>query len=332
MYRGLVFVAFALAFVVVVFGAYVRLNDAGLGCPDWPGCYGPATVPQAQAMGAAAQDKFAGSGLEPRKAWIEMIHRYLAGTLGLLILAIAILAWRRARSRSSTRVPWLQTILVALVAFQAALGMWTVTLLLKPAIVTLHLLGGMLTLSLLAWLALREMTWRPLPHAVVASKWRPWAMLALAIAFCQILLGGWVSTNYAALACVDFPTCHGTLAPPADYQHGFHVFRELGMSPEGTPLSNEALNAIHWTHRLGAVLTLLLVGGVGVATLRPDRLRPFALLVLVALALQIGIGISNVLLMLPLGLAVAHNAGAAFLVIALLMLNFRLSHPDVSLA
>src|SRR6185369_17176604 len=211
-----------------------------------------------QAMGAAAQDKFAGSGLEPRKAWIEMIHRYLAGTLGLLILAIAILAWRRARSRSSTRVPWLQTILVALVAFQAALGMWTVTLLLKPAIVTLHLLGGMLTLSLLAWLALREMTWRPLPHAVVASKWRPWALLALAIAFCQILLGGWVSTNYAALACVDFPTCHGTLAPPADYQHGFHVFRELGMSPQGPPLSNEALNAIHWTHRLGAALTLLL--------------------------------------------------------------------------
>jgi cytochrome c oxidase assembly protein subunit 15 len=260
-----------------------------------------------------------------------MIHRYLAGTLGLLILAIAILAWRE-RSDSSARRPWLQTILVALVAFQAALGMWTVTLLLKPAIVTLHLIGGMLTLSLLAWLALREFAWRPLPHAAADARWRRWALLALVIAFCQIVLGGWVSTNYAALACIDFPTCHGTFAPPADYQHGFHVLRELGMSPEGTPLSNEALNAIHWMHRLGAVLTLLLVGGVGIAMLRPNRLRPFALLVLVALALQVGLGISNVLLQLPLALAVAHNAGAAFLLTALLMLNFRLSQRQIALA
>jgi cytochrome c oxidase assembly protein subunit 15 len=215
------------------------------------------------------------------------------------------------------------------VAFQAALGMWTVTLLLKPAIVTLHLVGGMLTLSLLAWLALREMQWRPLQYEI-AARLRLWAVLALAVAFCQIVLGGWVSTNYAALACTDFPTCHGTFAPPADYAHGFHVLRELGMSPEGTPLSNQALTAIHWTHRLGAVLTLLLVSDVTLAALRVKPLRPFALLVLAALAIQVGIGVSNVVFLLPLWLAVAHNAGAAFLLAALLVLNFRLSHPHAS--
>ncbi len=232
MYRNVVFLAFGLAFAVVVFGAYVRLNDAGLGCPDWPGCYGHATVPQPDTMRATAAAKFPGAGLEPRKAWIEMIHRYLAGTLGLLILALAILAWRRRMRPGATtgvrRTPWLQTILVVLVAFQAALGMWTVTLLLKPAIVTLHLVGGMLTLSVLAWLAMRELPWRPLPGYETAARLRPWTVLALVVVGCQIVLGGWVSTNYAALACTDFPTCHGTFAPPADYAHGFHVLRELG--------------------------------------------------------------------------------------------------------
>jgi cytochrome c oxidase assembly protein subunit 15 len=326
MYRRIVFLALALACLVVVFGAYVRLNDAGLGCPDWPGCYGHVAVPQSDLARATAEAKFPGAELEPRKAWIEMIHRYLAGVLGLLILAIAILAWRRRGAGT----PVLQTVLVLLVAFQAALGMWTVTLLLKPAIVTLHLLGGMLTLSLLVWLALREVEWRPLPQGETVARLRPWALLALGVAFCQIAVGGWVSANYAALACIDFPTCHGTLAPPADYAHGFHVLRELGMSPEGAPLSNEALNAIHWTHRLGAMLTLLVVGGTALAALRLERARPFALLVLIALAIQIAIGISNVVFLLPLWLAVAHNAGAGFLLIALLMLNFRLSHRYTS--
>jgi len=334
MYRNVVFLAFGLAFAVVVFGAYVRLNDAGLGCPDWPGCYGHATVPQPDTMRATAAAKFPGAGLEPRKAWIEMIHRYLAGTLGLLILVLAILAWRRRMRPGATtgvrRTPWLQTILVVLVAFQAALGMWTVTLLLKPAIVTLHLVGGMLTLSVLAWLAMRELPWRPLPGYEPAARLRPWTVLALVVVGCQIVLGGWVSTNYAALACTDFPTCHGTFAPAADYAHGFHVLRELGMSPEGAPLSNQALNAIHWTHRLGAMLTLLLVGGVALVASRLKPVRSCALLVLAALAIQIGIGVSNVVFLLPLWLAVAHNAGAAFLLASLLMLNFRLSHAQAS--
>jgi cytochrome c oxidase assembly protein subunit 15 len=322
MYKSLVLLAFTLALVVVVFGAYVRLNDAGLGCPDWPGCYGHAAVPPA--------DDFPAAGLAPRKAWIEMIHRYLAGTLGLLILALAILAWRRRR-RSGARpavptAPWLQTILVLLVLFQAALGRWTVTLLLKPAIVTLHLLGGMLTLSLLAWLALRELNWRPWSADQRAAQLRPWAALALVVAFCQIALGGWVSTNYAALACLDFPTCHGSFAPPADYVEGFHVLRELGMSPAGTPLSAQALTAIHWAHRAGALLTLLVVGGMALRAARLQPARAFALLVLAALALQISIGIGNVVFLLPLWLALAHSAGAAFLLTALLMLNFRFSH------
>ena len=208
--------------------------------------------------------------------------------------------------------------------------MWTVTLLLKPAIVTLHLVGGMLTLSVLAWLACaschggRCRAMKP-PPACVRGQCSRWLLLG-----CQIVLGGWVSTNYAALACTDFPTCHGTFAPPVDYAHGFHVLRELGMSPEGTPLSNQALNAIHWTHRLGAVLTLLLVGGVALAASRLKPVRPFALLVLAALAIQVGIGVSNVVFLLPLWLAVAHNAGAAFLLTSLLMLNFRLSHAQAS--
>lgn len=319
MYRKLVFIAFALAMVVVVFGAYVRLNDAGLGCPDWPGCYGHPTVPHSDAARASAEAKFPGAEIEPRKAWIEMIHRYLAATLGLLILAIAVLAWRRGRG-----LPLLQLVLVALVVFQGALGMWTVTLLLKPAIVTLHLMGGMLTLSVLAWLALREVEWRPLRPAAPTGGLRVWALVALLVVYAQIVLGGWVSTNYAALACTDFPTCHGTFAPDADYAHGFHVMRELGMTPDGTPLSNAALNAIQWMHRLGATLTFVVVGGLAFTALRHERIRPFAVAVLLALLLQIAIGIGNVLLLLPLSLAVAHNAGAALLLLSVLMLNFRL--------
>jgi heme a synthase len=334
MYAKLVFLAFVLACVVVVFGAYVRLNDAGLGCPDWPGCYGRVAVPHSDDARALMQANFPDAKLEPRKAWIEMIHRYLAATLGLLILAIAFLAWRRRRAGTwalgqRARVPLMQSLLVVLVAFQGALGMWTVTLLLKPAVVTLHLLGGMLTLGMLTWLLLRELEWRPLRPGEPAARLRPWASLALLVAFGQIALGGWVSTNYAALACIDFPTCHGSFAPPADYAHGFHVLRELGMSPEGAPLSNDALNAIQWAHRIGALLTFLVVGGVAAAAVLIERVRPFALLVMGALVVQVTIGIGNVVLLLPLWLAVAHNAGAAFLLVALLMLNFRLARRSV---
>src|SRR5438067_3362702 len=226
--RVLSIVAAALALVVVVVGAYVRLSDAGLGCPDWPLCYGrplPADIADAG---------------DHARAWKEMGHRYLAGTLGLVIVALAVAAWRTCRSRG------LAAALVLLVAFQAALGKWTVTMLLKPAIVTAHLLGGMATLALLVWLALSQ--W---PHAAYPAmrSIRPIAALALAAVAVQIALGGWVSANYAALACPDLPLCRGELLPAMDFANGFHLVRELGQTAEGKPLSSDALTAIHWSHR-----------------------------------------------------------------------------------
>ena len=235
-FRSLVYATTALAFVVVAVGAFVRLSDAGLGCPDWPGCYGQVTPAHAEEEIARAVGDQGGGEHGPvslRKAWKEMAHRYLAGTLGLLIVSIAILAWRqRGVLRQSPALPGA---LVGIVMLQAALGMWTVTLLLKPVVVTLHLLGGMATFALLAWLALRQ-------HALsdggdassaAARRLQPWALGGLAILVLQIALGGWVSSNYAALACIDFPTCHGVWRPNMDFRHGFQLVRELGRTGGG---------------------------------------------------------------------------------------------------
>jgi len=322
MYRKLVLLAACLALVVIVAGAYVRLEDAGLGCPDWPGCYGQLIgVPDKPDELAKAERDFPGKRVDAARAWTEMFHRYLAGTLGLLILAIAAVAWRgRDELRQS---PWLATALVVLVAFQATLGMWTVTMLLKPAIVTLHLLGGMATLALLAWLALREID-PPVAPAAPARGLRRWAALGLAVLAAQIALGGWVSANYAALACTDFPACHGRWLPEMDFGHAFHVVRELGVTADGAPLSQEALNAIHWSHRVGALVTLAYLGGLAVGALRTPVLRVQGMVLLALLLAQAGLGIANVLLRLPLALAAAHNAGAALLLASLVMLNFTL--------
>ncbi len=324
MFRKLVFAAACLAFFVVVVGAYVRLEDAGLGCPDWPGCYGHLVgVPDQAHEVAKAQQSF-GKQVDIGRAWKEMFHRYLAGTLGLLILAIAVLAWRK---RSALRQsPVLASAIVALVLLQAMLGMWTVTMLLKPAIVTLHLLGGMTTLGLLAWLGLRQqLSLNGSGDPGQARRLRPWAGLGLVIVVAQIALGGWVSTNYAALACVDFPTCHGEWLPQMDFRHAFQVVRELGMTAAGAPLSYEALTAIHWTHRVGALVTLLYIGGLALAALRTRGFALLGALLLVILLLQVSLGVANVVMHLPLPLAAAHNAGAALLLIMLIMLNFILS-------
>ncbi|HSN38719.1 MAG TPA: COX15/CtaA family protein [Burkholderiales bacterium] len=326
MFRKLVFAAACLAFFVVVVGAYVRLEDAGLGCPDWPGCYGHLVGVPDQAHEVARAEQAFGKQVDAGRAWKEMFHRYLAGTLGLLILAIAVLAWRK---RSALRQsPVLASAIVALVLLQAMLGMWTVTMLLKPAIVTLHLLGGMTTLGLLAWLGLRQLSLSGSGDPDRARRLRPWAALGLVIVIVQIALGGWVSTNYAALACVDFPTCHGEWLPQMDFRHAFQFVRELGMTAAGAPLSYEALTAIHWTHRVGALVTLLYIGGLALAVLRT---RGFALLgglLLVVLLLQVSLGVANVVMRLPLPLAAAHNAGAALLLIMLIMLNFALSRKS----
>ena len=294
-YRALCIAALALAFIVVVMGAYVRLSDAGLGCPDWPLCYGkplPAEIADHDALA---------------KAWKEMGHRYLAGTLGLLIVAIAVVAWRLRRAAP------LATVIVLLVALQATLGKWTVTMLLKPAIVTAHLLGGMATLALLAWLALAQWPHAPAPEM---RNLRPVAAIALALLAVQIALGGWVSANYAALACPSFPFCPGSM----DFGNAFHVVRELGQTAEGELLSNDALRAIHWTHRLFAVVAF---AAVLVAAARAWRLVPrLGALLVVLVVLQFALGVANVALGLPLALAAAHNAGAALLLVSLVVLNF----------
>jgi cytochrome c oxidase assembly protein subunit 15 len=323
MYRAFVVCAVALTLLVIVMGAYVRLEDAGLGCPDWPGCYGQMLgVPDEVHEVAKAEQAFPGRTVDRGRAWKEMFHRYLAGMLGLLIVAIAVTAWRQRAVIG--RPPWLATFLVALVAFQATLGMWTVTMLLKPAIVTLHLLGGMATLALIVWLALRELA-PALAPPPVARRLRASAAAALAILVVQLALGGWVSANYAALACADFPTCHDRWLPAMDFENAFHMLRELGVTAAGAPLSQEALNAIQWSHRLGALATLIVVGGMGLAALRTAELRSTGGAILGLLAVQAGLGIANVLLRLPLVLAAAHNAVAALLLVAVVVLNFKVS-------
>ena len=296
-YRLLILATLGLAFVVVVVGAYVRLSDAGLGCPDWPLCYG-----QPLPGDIADRDALA-------KAWKEMGHRYLAGTLGLLILLISMWSWRARRS------PGLATALLALVIFQATLGAWTVTMLLRPAIVTAHLLGGMAILALLAWLALTQF-----PHTGRAPELRVPAALALAVLAIQIALGGWVSSNYAALACPDLPLCHGQGLPPMDFANAFHVLRELGQTPQGALLPREALTAIHWSHRMFALLAVAVIGWAAFRALEVSK--GLAALVAALLVLQFSLGVANVLVSRPLGLAAAHNAGAALLLAALVVLNF----------
>ena len=264
-YQRLVFAAACLTFVVVVVGAYVRLQDAGLGCPDWPGCYGHLVgVPAGAAEIERATQAFPDRPVEGHKAWKEMFHRYIAGALGVLILAIAIMAWWRRRALRQS--PLLPTAIVVLVALQATLGMWTVTMLLKPVIVTLHLMGGMATLAMLCWLALRQTALPPAP--IGALRLRPWAAAGLLIVIGQIALGGWVSTNYAALVCRDFPACHGAWLPAMDFAHGFQFARELGMTAAGTPLALDALTAIHWAHRVGALVTFIYVGALSAALMR----------------------------------------------------------------
>ncbi len=322
-YRTLVVAAALLAFIVVVVGAFVRLSDAGLGCPDWPGCYGkpaPALAKAAIARAVARQGGEHGP-VSLGKAWKEMGHRYLAGTLGLLILAIALLSWLRRRLLAQS--PWLATAIVFVVALQAALGMWTVTLLLKPAIVTAHLAGGMATFALVLWLALRQ--WR-FDSAPEARSLRGPAAFALCVVATQILLGGWVSANYAALACPDWPLCLGLVVPPMDFSHAFHLVRELGHTGDGEMLPFAALTAIHWTHRTFALLVVLVVGWTAYRGFRVRALRPLAWLLAAVLGIQFSLGVANVLAGLPLAVADAHNAGAALLLGSLVVLNFFAFH------
>ena len=314
-------VAALLALCVVVLGAYVRIHDAGLGCPDWPGCYGQLIgVPQASHEIAAAEQAFPHAPVEIGKAWKEMAHRYLAGVLGLVILGLALVAWRR---RLAPRNLLALTCLVVLA--QATLGMLTVTELLRPGIVTLHLIGGMTTLALLT--ASAALAAPPATHWALSRtlEIRPFVIFALVVLGVQIMLGGWVSTNYAGLACIDLPTCGGAWWPKMDGE-GFDLTRELHMDASGQPIGNAALVAIHWAHRLGAVAVALGVGALVWQLLR-HGLRGWGLWLGLLLLGQLALGVANVLLHLPVVLAAAHNAGAALLLMTLVWLLAGLARP-----
>jgi cytochrome c oxidase assembly protein subunit 15 len=317
-FRRVARVATLLALIVVVVGAWVRLTDAGLGCPDWPGCYGhvhPAQVTgKVEAINAANPDR----PFDYQKALNEMVHRYIASTLGLLIIVLAVMSVRNRRDRAQPRVlPW---ILLATVILQGLLGMWTVTLLLKPLIVTLHLLGGLTTLSMLWWLSLRPEQ-RDLKAA--ERKVRRLAVVAMAFVALQVALGGWTSTNYAAAACPDFPTCQGTWWPQMDFKDAFVLWRGLGIDYEGGVLDAPARVAIHYVHRLGAYVVAILLASLVVAALYRAQTRPLrwaAIGVMIALTLQVLIGMNLIWQGWPLWLGTAHNAGAALLVLAMVTL------------
>lgn len=321
LYRNLILAALVLTLFVVSLGAYVRLSDAGLGCPDWPGCYG-AVTPHHAADAINAELAVRPDGpVSHAKAWKEMVHRYFAGTLGILVLIIAGLAWRGRRETNGG--PGLPLLLLGLIVFQALLGMWTVTQLLKPLVVSAHLLGGMATLSLLLWLWLRERSQSGHAYFANVDHLRRAGGIGLGLVVIQIALGGWVSTNYAALACTDFPLCQGTWVPDMDFGHGFTLHRELGETASGELLPMAALTAIHWTHRLMALVVFVVLGWLVVRLLRAPGYAGIGLVIGGLLVLQVSLGISNVLLSLPLMVAVAHNTGAALLLASLVWLNFK---------
>jgi cytochrome c oxidase assembly protein subunit 15 len=320
----LALVAALVAFTVIVLGAYVRLSHAGLGCPDWPGCYGQLTWPVEAHEITRAEEAFPERPVETHKAWKEMVHRYLAGFLVLLVVAMNVLAWRdRGTHRASLR--GLAGLLLVLILFQAALGMWTVTLKLKPIVVMGHLLGGLATLGLLLWLA-----WRSGPRPEVAgpgplAPLRSLILAGLAVLVLQLALGGWTSANYAALACPDFPVCQGQLWPATDFSEAFVLWREIGVDYEGGVLDLPARTAIHLAHRLGALVTLLVLGLLAVRLLRAPALHREGAVLAALLGAQILLGILNVVLQLPLLNAVAHNGTGALLLAMMLWLVFRSS-------
>ena len=313
--------ALLLGFVVVGLGAYTRLADAGLGCPDWPGCYGFLSVPQSAESVAEAEALFPDAPVEAEKAWWEMIHRYAAGLLGLLIVGICISAFRHRR----TGIPWkLPIALVVLVICQGAFGAWTVTLKLWPQVVTAHLLGGFTTLALL-WLLLLRLGFGS--DWVVADKLRQHAAVALLVVVLQVVLGGWTTSNYAALACHDFPGCTpAEVWPDMDFARGFDVMQSVGPNYLGGQLDNGSRQAIHMTHRLGAILVLLLVGSLVVRMLRVGS--DLAWLLAGVLALQLVLGVLNIVWVLPLLNATLHNLGGAALLLVLVAVNYRARVPS----
>ncbi len=324
--------ATCLAFVVVLLGAYTRLSDAGLGCPDWPGCYGHFDVPKTSAEITKAEQAYPERPVEGHKAWKEMVHRYFAATLGALIIVLAVLAWRR-RSKAGQLVG-LPLFLVMLVIFQGMLGMWTVTIKLNPTIVMLHLMGGLATISCLFWVVLRtgrHFRVDDFSQSKLKDLHGP-AIFALVIVVLQIMLGGWTSANYAALHCPDFPTCQGSWIPTLDFKNAFTLWHGTERNFEFGILENNARATIHFVHRVGALVTFLFVGWLALKLWLGTNvvvLRKLGVVLLLVLCLQVSLGIANVLLSLPLPIAVAHNGVAALLLLLIVALNHAIRPVSV---
>ena len=338
--RVLTLVTLFLTFDLVVFGAFTRLTDSGLGCPDWPGCYGSASPLGAQVHIDAAQSAMPTGPVTHPKAWIEMIHRYLATGVGVLILTLALASWvarwsakttgsllggqraTRSRERAGHISPWWPAFTLLWVCLQGAFGALTVTMKLFPAIVTLHLLGGLVLLALLRAQAVFYAQAEARAKGVLRSKFMnpaTWRLLvaSFALLWLQIALGGWVSTNYAVLACTDFPACQGSMWPAMDFAQGFTLWRELGASGDGANLSFQALTAIHYVHRIGSYVVFAVLAVLAIALNWQATFRAESRWLAGLLALQVATGLGNVLLGWPLVAAVLHTAGAAGLVVLL---------------
>ena len=339
--RALTLVTLFLTFDLVLFGAFTRLTDSGLGCPDWPGCYGSVSPMGASVQISAAEQAMPDGPVTTEKAWIEMIHRYLATAVGVLITVMTVTAWalHRRLNRHLNRPlhagallsPWWPTATLVWVCLQGLFGALTVTMKLYPAIVTTHLLGG---LGLLVLLALQAEGYRQregrshlgfFDDTARPSAWRAAVMLLAVLSGLQIALGGWVSTNYAVLACTDFPTCHGQWWPTMDFAEGFALRRHLGLNAQGSTLEMDALTAIHYTHRLMAyvVLAALLAMAWALWRLAAPAARRWALFLVGVALWQAATGVSNVVLGWPLLAAVSHTGGAAVLVVGLATLWMR---------
>jgi len=315
LFRRVLFFAVFLTFDLIMFGAFVRVTDAGLGCPDWPGCYGKISP-----IGAIEEIR-SETVLRPDgpvtvfKAWVEMLHRYIAAGLGVLVIALAIMASRLPGP--SAPLAWFTLVWIIL---QGAFGAFTVTLKLMPLVVTLHLLGGMILFGLLLaqWVRVRPAT-QALSAVSGVSALRPLVTISLAVLLCQIALGGWVSTNYATLACRDFPLCQGSLWPDMDFEAGFELWRRLGYRGDDQALPFQALTAIHFVHRLFAGVVLVVVGALALRLRRSALSRSNGNMILAVLALQVVTGLTNIFLDWPLVAAVLHTGGAAALLGLLLM-------------
>jgi cytochrome c oxidase assembly protein subunit 15 len=319
--RRLAWLAAAFALLVIVFGAFVRLSNAGLSCPDWPTCYGKLTWPTQTHDVATANAAFPDRPVETDKAWREQVHRILVGGLGALTLALAV--WAFMRRRDLGRLAYVPMAACVVIVFQALLGMWTVTLKLLPLVVTSHLIGGLTIFALLIYTALR-LTLAPMGN-VENSTLRKMTIAGIVLLGCQIALGGWTSANYAALACgLDFPTCLGQWRPPADFSSAFVLWRGIGVDYEGGVLDGSARTAIQLVHRGGAVVVFLYVMALAIGAFRRGETRMAAIGIAIALVAQVALGIGNVTLGLPLPVATAHNGVAALLLAMLIALLVRL--------